>query len=607
MCRARRKKNEKQYQVMGDGRMSSAESNVADNEPTAQLYLKSLSELSISSQSCGGTREIAEYLIRLISRTCEPEQVLLCETSDTDGILNIVAASWTTANQQQRQLNLASYPATIQKLKSKDIIFIQEHDELAKSLFSQLSGGDKLKSGVLLPIQGCDSGWTALAVFYTTNKIISKHTIAFLDAAVNVVIASLQNNSIEHQQQFETNKVNIENAKHDWEASIDSLPHLVIVLNQHAKVNRANKTIESWGLSNVSSAKGMYIEELLKPLGFPIKESQKDHWQSIWNTLKSNMSVSWESQNIINGHALLNSLRTIDGNLKTDSDNNTCYAVLTIEDISEHKAVEHALKEYTYELEQTIGKRTRELEVINKILEFEVQIQKQQKTTLIESEHNLQILARQLINAQELEQKRLSHDLHDSIGQSLGAIKFKVEDLLLHNNTLDQMTNEKLKDIVQMLKNSIEDVRRISMAIRPSMLDDLGIVSTLKWFCREYEQIYTNIEINRKIEINESDIPDAIKVVIYRLIQEAMNNIAKHAGASKVDLVLNKLKNGLYLEISDNGHGFNHQNYTLSESSMRGLGLISMQERAKSTGGSFSIQSSEKGTSIIVEWNFLRV
>ncbi len=587
--------------------MASIESHLANNEPTTQIYLKSLSELSISSQTCGGTREIAEYLTRLISRACEPEHVLFLESSDTDGVLDIVAASWTNNNQHQRQINLASNPATTKILKSKSIIFIQEHDELAKTIFGQLSGGARLKSGLLLPIQWCNSCWNALALFYTSNKIISKHTISFLQAAADVVTASLHNKPAKDQQQLQTNEINIVNAKHDWEASIDSLPYLVIVLNQHGRVNRANKTIESWGLSSVSLAKGMHIEKLLKPLGFPTQKSQKDHWQSIWNNLKSNMSITWESKNSVNGHALEYSLRIIGNNQKFDIDSNHCHAVLTIEDVSEHKAIEDALKEYTHELEQTIGKRSRELKTINNILEFEVQYQKQQKTTLIESEHKLQILARQLINAQELEQKRLAHDLHDSIGQSLSAIKFKVEDLLLLDDNFDQKATAQLNDIIQMLKDSIEDVRRISMDIRPSMLDDLGIISTLKWFCREYEQIYSNLKINKIFKIDESDIPDAIKVVIYRLIQEAMNNIAKHAGASEIDLVLKKLTKGLYLEISDNGHGFDHQNYTLSESSMRGLGLMSMEERANSTGGSFNIQSSGDGTSIIVEWTFLHL
>jgi signal transduction histidine kinase len=589
----------------GDWRMSLANMNSENNESSVELYLKTLSELSLSSQNCEGIRDIAEHLIKVVSQTCDSEYIFIFKAQSKSDVLYICASSINNHSNLQQQQSLIVDPASIRNILKEEVTLLHEHEKLANTLFSQLSGGDKLKCGVIVPIPGYDSSWNAIAVFYESSNIINEHTITFLQAAANVVAASIQNNNFDNKQEFDENKINIINAKQDWEASIDSLPYIVIVLNQQAKVNRANKTIEYWGLSDVSSAKGLDIEELLKPLGFPNRTNQKYNWKSIWSNLNSNMSVSWESQNKNNGHALQYSLRAINSNQQFSSDYNQCYAVLTIEDISGYKATENALKEYTHDLEILVGKRTRELEIINKILQQDVQAQKLEKAELIESERKLRILSRQLINAQEIEQKRIAQDLHDSIGQSLGAIKFKIEDVLLLNINLDQKTDEQLNATIQMLKDLIEDVRRISMDLRPSMLDDLGIVSTLKWFSREYEHIYTDIKIKQQIDVDESDIPDAIKVVIYRLTQEAMNNIAKHANASRVDLILKKINNGLYLNISDNGCGFNHQNYTLSETSMRGLGLMSMQERAKSTSGSFSIQSSEQGTAIIVEWNSL--
>ena len=139
--------------------------------------------------------------------------------------------------------------------------------------------------------------------------------------------------------------------------------------------------------------------------------------------------------------------------------------------------------------------------------------------------------------------------------------------------------------------------------LRPSILDDLGLLATLSWFCRRYQTIYTGIKVELEQSLEESDIPNSLKIVIFRVTQEGMNNIAKHAKASLVHLSLRKRDGRIELALKDNGQGFDLKKVLTSESTKRGLGLTSMRERTELSGGSFAIESGEgKGTTIHASW-----
>ena len=117
-----------------------------------------------------------------------------------------------------------------------------------------------------------------------------------------------------------------------------------------------------------------------------------------------------------------------------------------------------------------------------------------------------------------------------------------------------------LESVIPLTQKTIEEVRRIVKYLRPSILDDLGILATTKWFCREFQNVYPEIRIEMTIDIEESDIPLYLKTTIYRIMQEALNNVAKHSKANVVDLQLQKTDTGIHLTIQDNGQGFNlHQ------------------------------------------------
>jgi signal transduction histidine kinase len=145
----------------------------------------------------------------------------------------------------------------------------------------------------------------------------------------------------------------------------------------------------------------------------------------------------------------------------------------------------------------------------------------------------------------------------------------------------------------------MEEARRIQMSLRPSMLDDIGILATINWFCRQFESTYPHIRIRQEIDIQEHDVPESLKIVIYRVLQEALNNIAKHSKAPVVLLLLRGGKNGIELVIRDCGQGFDLDEAYSRKGTAKGLGLDSMRERAELSGGSFSIES-RKGAETVI-------
>jgi PAS domain S-box-containing protein len=224
---------------------------------------------------------------------------------------------------------------------------------------------------------------------------------------------------------------------------------------------------------------------------------------------------------------------------------------------------------------------------------------------LRESGKELRIISNQLLSAEEKERKRIARELHDGIGQALSAIKFSVENSLRQlREDSDQSELESLKAVIPLTQKTIEEVRRIVKDLRPSILDDLGILATINWFCREFQKVYTGIRIKSEIDVQENSIPSSHKTVIYRILQEALNNIAKHSRADLITLSLIEQANRVILNIQDNGVGFDVSKTISLTPSRRGFGLASMSERAGLSGADFQITSEPgKGTTIRVEWD----
>ncbi len=247
------------------------------------------------------------------------------------------------------------------------------------------------------------------------------------------------------------------------------------------------------------------------------------------------------------------------------------------------------LEDLNEKLEEMVRQRTA-------ALMLEVEGHKRAEEALRDSEKRLKHLSSELLAAQETERRRIAGELHDSVAASLGAIIFSVEKILGQVEQ-DEGIQAGLRDLISKVQQVNQETRRIMSALRPSVLDDLGIVPAINWFCREYEKTYSQIRVEKQIDVSENELSDSLKTAIYRISQEAMNNIAKHSKASLVNLSLQRRNSGLELSIVDNGQGFD------LNTTRRGLGLSTMRERTELSGGTCSIESVKgAGTTIRCSW-----
>jgi PAS domain S-box-containing protein len=227
---------------------------------------------------------------------------------------------------------------------------------------------------------------------------------------------------------------------------------------------------------------------------------------------------------------------------------------------------------------------------------------KRMEEELRKSENRLRLLSSQLLTVQEAERKRIAREIHDSLGQTLAAIKFGLENKLSQMGAGAPPPGVSIENIISLTQNGIEESRRIQMDLRPSVLDDLGILATIGWFTREFEKVYVHISVEKQISVEENEIPDSLRTVLFRVMQEAMNNVAKHSKADLVRLILKKTAEKIQLSIKDNGDGFDPENIK------HGLGLTSMRERTELSGGAFAVESIPgKGTTIRASWVTLNI
>ena len=276
--------------------------------------------------------------------------------------------------------------------------------------------------------------------------------------------------------------------------------------------------------------------------------------------------------------------------------------MVILRDLTRYKQIEEELRSTRDELEKHVDERTRMLKETNIKLTREISNHKATENALQRSEKQLRGLSRQLITSQEEERRLIAMELHDGIGQTLSAIKFKVETVLEEMKRNDSYECLQLQlPVVSMVQGAVEEVRRICKNLRPPILDDLGIVATISWFCREFMNIYETIRVEKEIFLKEEAVPDDFKISIFRVLQEALNNVAKHSEADLVRVVLKKDDEWIMLLIEDNGFGFDVGAVLGLKDPATGMGLAGMKERTTLSRGSFEVESAPgKGTRIRV-------
>lgn len=206
-------------------------------------------------------------------------------------------------------------------------------------------------------------------------------------------------------------------------------------------------------------------------------------------------------------------------------------------------------------------------------------------------EGQLKALVHQLVNAQEHERQRIARELHDDTGQKLTALamglaavetQIKVQDLARATDLLHHL--RALND------QTVEDLRHIMANLRPAQLDDLGLVPAVRWYIQQYQERHPDLKINFVATRLARRLPAEVETILFRIVQEALNNVARHAQASQVTVSLDQVGNQVWLKVCDNGIGFDPAQLPADEGG-RGLGLVGMRERAALVGGTCQIEA----------------
>jgi len=210
----------------------------------------------------------------------------------------------------------------------------------------------------------------------------------------------------------------------------------------------------------------------------------------------------------------------------------------------------------------------------------------------------LKDLSARLVKTQETERRALSRELHDEVGQSLSAVLVELRNLSTGLRVRsEEQSRVHVETIKGLVENTVRVVRNMALLLRPSMLDDLGLIPALKWQARESSK-RTSMDVSVAAELESDDLPDEYKTCIYRVVQEALHNCARHSDATTVRIRVEQQPDHLRLVIEDDGQGFDvHQ--------MKGLGLLGIQERVAQLGGKCSVHSKPgRGTTLSVELPF---
>lgn len=261
-------------------------------------------------------------------------------------------------------------------------------------------------------------------------------------------------------------------------------------------------------------------------------------------------------------------------------------------DLTEKQRQAELLQQAHDELEMRVAQRTRELAASNSALLQEID----QRAAA--EKQRIDLLAR-LVSGQELERRRIARDLHDQLGQRLTALRLKIASLKDLTGA-DKVLTERVERLQEIGERLDEEVSFLAWELRPSALDDLGLIDAVGAYVNEWSRHYETAAEFHSAGLSGSRFDREVETHLYRIAQEALNNIAKHAEAGRVSVLIEKMAGNLALIVEDDGKGFDASE-PAKQTESGGLGLVGMQERAALIGGDIEIESaSGKGTTIYV-------
>ncbi|MCH8816403.1 MAG: HAMP domain-containing protein [Chloroflexi bacterium] len=237
----------------------------------------------------------------------------------------------------------------------------------------------------------------------------------------------------------------------------------------------------------------------------------------------------------------------------------------------------------------------RELEEWGQELEDRV---KERTAELARRSSERDLLLQKVMNAQEEERRRIARDLHDQVGQSLTALTMSLGSAEAELADSDRAASERIGELRQVAGDTIEEVRRMMADLRPSILDDMGLSAAVGWYLENHLE-RTGVESSLEVADLNQNLPDVVEITAFRVVQEALNNVVKHARAGHITVRLTGGDNRITGEVIDDGAGFNLSDVEPGADGGWAVGLLGMNERVTLLGGSLKIDTAPgAGTSV---------
>ena len=248
------------------------------------------------------------------------------------------------------------------------------------------------------------------------------------------------------------------------------------------------------------------------------------------------------------------------------------------------KQAEAALQREQAQLAEKVRERTAELSALNEVLQGEI-LQRQR------AEEEQQLVRRRLSEAQETKRGRISRELHDRLGQDLTALKLGLQNLR-QQGPFAQEVGENLSKLEKLAENLMSDVHRLAWELRPSVLDDLGLDRALQRYTDEWARnTGVPVDLHTSRDLGTNRLPREFETILYRIAQEALTNVARHAQAKRVSVLVERRPGFALLIVEDDGRGFDAQGVGAAPAGPGKLGVLGMQERVRQAGGTLSIES----------------
>lgn len=212
-----------------------------------------------------------------------------------------------------------------------------------------------------------------------------------------------------------------------------------------------------------------------------------------------------------------------------------------------------------------------------------------------EMQSELRRLSQEMVKVQENERRTISRELHDEVGQMLTGLRMELANLDGPQTAADPELSRRLKDAKRLAETTLQAVRDLAMVLRPSMLDDLGLAPAINWHAREFSR-RAGLPVDVLINGNVDNLPDEVRTCLYRVVQEALTNVARHAKARHIRIEINREADNVAARIQDDGAGFD-----APRAGSRGVGLLGITERVRELSGSVAVDSSPgRGTRLTV-------